>query len=324
MSYPPENESGAPAPIEPPPRPQPRPRERRRLSPGAILVFVASLVFLVAAIIVAVAIASAFDGRAITLRNSVAVIPIEGAIVDSRDVVETLHRYRDDANIEAVVIRVDSPGGGIVPSQEIHDEIIKFREESGKPVVAAMGSVAASGGYYIATACDRIIAGRGTVTGSIGVITQWMNVGGVLDWAHIEPITIASGEMKDTGSPYRDLTEEERAFYQSFVNELLDQFVADVVRARKLDEAEVRRLADGRIFTGATAMDLELVDELGSVWDAIDVAANLASVEEPNVIYPRRWEPGLFDYLFGSDSQRTSVLSRLAGEPTSPFYYRWK
>ena len=288
-----------------------------------MLILIAALMFLAASIVFALAIASIFDSDAITLRDSVAVIPIEGGIYDSRDVVETLHRYRDDGNIEAVVIRVNSPGGAIVPSQEIHDEIIAFREESGKPVIASMGGVAASGGYYVAAACDRILAGRGTVTGSIGVITEWMNVEGVLDWARIEPITIKSGEMKDIGTPYRDITAEEREFYEKFVLSLLDQFVADVSRDRDLPEERVRALADGRIFTGEQAKQHKLIDDLGNIWDAIDAAAEMARINDPNVIYPHPWEPGLFDYLFGSENAKIPVLSRLTGANT-PFQYRWK
>src|SRR5688572_7530108 len=158
----------------------------------------------------------------------IAVIPIDGEILESREFIDALHRYRDQSGIRAIVVRINSPGGAVVPSQEIFEEIRKVRKDSGKPVVASMDSVAASGGYYIAVGCDRIVANPGTITGSIGVIAQWFNIEGLIRWAKMKPETLTSGPMKDAGSPYRDLSPEERAYLQNIVTQLHQQFVQAV------------------------------------------------------------------------------------------------
>jgi protease-4 len=230
--------------------------------------------------------------------DRVAVITVEGVITDARDVVEQLHRYRDLPSVKAVVLRVNSPGGAVAPSQEIYQEILKFRREAKKPVVASMGSVAASGGYYIAAAADRIVANPGSLTGSIGVIMQIPNLGGLLQKVGIKATVIKSGANKDLASMTRDLTDSERRILQEVLDDVHDQFIDAVAAGRHLDRARVEPLADGRIFSGRQALGLGLVDELGDFSDAIARAGALVGVSgRPKVIQERRRRFFLWDLL---------------------------
>ena len=256
--------------------------------------------------------------------QKVAIVPIEGEIFQARDTVEALHRYADSATVRAIVMRINSPGGAIAPSQEIYEEIRKVRSKSKKPIVASLDSVAASGGFYIASACDQIVSNPGSITGSIGVILQWMEIKDLVSWAKMKPETITSGALKDTGSPYRDLTDAERAYLQRITTQLHAQFIHAVAVGRKgkMSEDEVARVADGRIFTGEEALALKLVDRLGNLDDAVNLAARLAGVRgKPGLIYPRRRQPTLLDLLSNttdSESLIDRALSRRAG-----FLYRW-
>jgi protease-4 len=255
----------------------------------------------------------------------VAVVPIEGEILDARETVDALHRYADNDSVKAIVMRINSPGGAIAPSQEIYEEIRKTRVRSGKPIIASMDSVAASGGFYIAVACDRIIANPGSITGSIGVILQWMNTKDLLAWAKVKPETITSGAMKAAGSPYSEMTDAERAYFQRIVTQLHGQFVHAVAQGRKgkLTEAEVGALADGRVFTGEEAMTLKLVDELGNLDDAVRSAAKLGGIKgEPAMLYPKRRKGGLLDVLTDS-GDASSMLDRVVSRRVPAFLYRW-
>ena len=219
----------------------------------------------------------------------VAVIRIEGVITDSRETIEELRRFRDNPSIKAVVLRIDSPGGGVVPSQEIHTEVLKARKDGRLKVVASMGNLAASGGYYIAVATDKIVANPGTLTGSIGVIMELANVQGLLEKVGVQSVVIKSGRYKDLASPFRAMSKEDRALLQSVLDDVHDQFIQAVAAGRALKVEEVRPLADGRIFTGRQARTAKLVDELGDLQDAIKLAARLVGIEgEPRVVEPRK------------------------------------
>ena len=219
----------------------------------------------------------------------VAVIRIEGVIVDSRETIEELRRFRDNPSIKAVVLRIDSPGGGVVPSQEIHTEVLKARKDGRLKVVASMGNLAASGGYYIAAATDKIVANPGTLTGSIGVIMELANVQGLLEKVGVQSVVIKSGRYKDLASPFRAMSAEDRALLQSVLDDVHDQFIRAVAAGRALKVEQVRDLADGRIFTGRQARTAKLVDELGDLQDAIKLAARLVGIEgEPRVVEPRK------------------------------------
>lgn len=287
---------------------------------GCALVVIALI-----ALFVFIAVASNDEGEMTFGTDKVAIVPIEGEIVDARESLELLHKYANNATIKAIVVRINSPGGAIAPSQEIYSAIRRLRKETGKPIVASLDSVAASGGFYIASACDPIVANPGSITGSIGVILQWFDVKDLLQWAKVKPETITSGALKDAGSPYRQMTDAERAYFQSVVTQLHSQFVRDVAAGRdgKMKLEEVQRIADGRIFTGEQALELKLIDELGTIDDAVRKAGAMAGIEgEPTKVWPRRREPGFFDLLSGS-SDAEGLLERVAARRIPRFLYRW-
>lgn len=257
--------------------------------------------------------------------EKVAVIAIDGEILGSREVIDALHRYARNSSVKAMVMRINSPGGAIAPSQEIYEEIRNVRARSGKPIIASLDSVAASGGYYIASACDRIVANPGSITGSIGVILQWMETKDLLAWAKLKPETITSGAMKAAGSPYRELSDAERAYFQSIVMQLHSQFVRAVAAGRKgrMSESEVSRIADGRVFTGEQALGLKLVDQLGNLDDAVRTAGKLGGISgRPGTIYPRKRTRGIFDALTSDDSDTETAIGRILTRRPR-FLFQW-
>jgi protease-4 len=229
--------------------------------------------------------------------EKVGVLEVKGVIANVQPTIEELAKFRRDGSVKAVVVRIESPGGGVSPSQELYQEIRRTARE--KPVVVSMGSVAASGGYYIACAAQKIYANPGTITGSIGVILEFTNFEELLKKIGFRMEVVKSGRYKDVGNPGREMTAEERAYLQAMVDNVHQQFVRDVARGRRMKVEKVRELADGRIFTGEQAMELGLVDELGNLKDAIDAAAKMAAIEgEPKIIYPEKKKKSVFDYLF--------------------------
>lgn len=222
-------------------------------------------------------------------QDRVALIRVEGVILDAQATIGELKQYSENPLVKAIVLRIDSPGGGVVPSQEIHDAVKRVKNKSNKAVIASMGTVAASGGYYIAAATDRIIANPGTLTGSIGVIMETTNLEGLLKKVGVEGVVIKSGRFKDVGSPLRKMNDEERKLLQAVMDDVHQQFIQAVADGRSLEPSEVEPLADGRIFTGRQAKEAKLVDELGDLEDAIHIAADIAGIEgEPKVVEPRR------------------------------------
>ena len=217
--------------------------------------------------------------------DRIALVRIEGVIADSKLVVEELRRYHDDDSIKAILLRIDSPGGAVVPSQEIYDEVKQIRAAGKKKIVTSMGTVAASGGYYIAAASEKIIANPGTLTGSIGVIMELVNVEGLLQKIGVEGVVIKAGENKDVGSPFRKMTEKDRALLQHVMDDVHAQFIEAVAEGRSLKIETVRAYADGRVFTGRQAKEIGLVDELGTLQDAIKRTAELAGIKgEPQMV----------------------------------------
>lgn len=237
------------------------------------------------------------------LANKIALVKIEGVILDSRDTVEEIKRFHDNSAVKAIILRIDSPGGGVVPSQEIYEEILKIREEGRKKVVVSMGTVAASGGYYIAAASDRIVANPGTLTGSIGVIMELANVEGLLKKIGVQSVVIKSGRNKDIGSPFREMRPAERAVLQRLMDDVHEQFIQAVARGRSLPVEQVRGFSDGSVFTGRQAKEMGLVDELGSLQDTIRLAADLSGIEgEPRIVQTRKrstWVDLISDRFLG-------------------------
>jgi protease IV len=225
----------------------------------------------------------------------VAVVEVEGGIgvaadrgLDTESIIRTLGEYRDDPAVRAVVLRIDSPGGVVAPTQEIFTAVRRLREAK-KPVVASLGSVAASGGYYVAVSADRIFASPGTLTGSIGVVMQLANVEGLLKKVGVEYVVVKAGAYKDVGNFARAMTPEERRILQSLLDDVYDQFISAVAEGRGLDPQAVRAFAEGRIYSGRQAHGLKMVDDLGGLEDAIEAAAKMAGLPpKPKVLYPRR------------------------------------
>ena len=235
--------------------------------------------------------------RKVQIGEKVAVIEVTGVIVDSAGVIEELKEYAGDNSIKAIVLRVDSPGGAVAPSQEIYEEIIKIK--GNKKIVVSMGSVAASGGYYISAPADKIVANAGTLTGSIGVIMEIPNVAGLMEKIGVETQIIKSGRNKDIASVFRSLTLEEKQILQTVLDDVHDQFIQAVSEGRGMEVEEVRALADGRIFTGRMAKEVGLVDELGNLQYAIMLAGRLTGIKgEPEVLYKQE-EFSFFDLLKG-------------------------
>lgn len=241
-----------------------------------------------------------FEGDGIVIGDRVALIRLEGPIIDSRTLVQEIKDYAKDSSVKAIILRVDSPGGAVAPSQEIYEAV--KRAAAVKDVVGSMGSVAASGGYYVLVPATKIVANPGSLTGSIGVIMEIPNIQGLMEKVGIKTTVIKSGKYKDMASTFRDLTAEEVALLQAVMDDVHDQFIQAVADGRNIPIEDVKKFADGRIMSGRQALKLGLVDQLGSLHDAIALGAELAGISgEPQVVY-REKERSIFDMLRGSIS----------------------
>jgi protease IV len=264
------------------------------------------------------------SGRAPGLARGerVGVVEVVGIIADAKTTLKELREFAESDSIRAIVVRVDSPGGSVGPSQEIYEAIKRLRDK--KHVLVSMGSIAASGGFYIACAGEKVYANPGTLTGSIGVISEFPNVSALLKWAGVTMQTVTAGKMKDSGSPFREMTADERAYFQSMLEDVHDQFISAVASGRNVPETEVRKVADGRVFTGRKAKELKLVDELGGLQDAVRDAGKLAGIRgEPRIEYPRKERPFVRE-LFGDDAETVvrglaSRMGEVLGRPGFQF-----
>ena len=242
------------------------------------------------------------DETTSTSGDKVAVVELKETIVSSEDVVRQFKKYEDNHSVKAIVFRVESPGGGVAASQEIFEEVKKIRN-AGKPIVVSMGSVAASGGYYVSCPATKIFANPGTLTGSIGVIIEFMHFKELMNKIGVDETTIKTGKFKDIGSPYRKTTEEEKAYFQFVIGDVYNQFVDAVATERKLDRAHVVQYADGRVFTGRQALEYGFVDTLGTFEDAVKYAAKLGKITgKPSVV---------------KEGKKKSLIDRIVGDATS-------
>lgn len=249
------------------------------------------------------------DDTKLVKGSGIGVVEVKGLIIDSQETVKQLHDFGLDDDVKGVVLRVDSPGGIVGPSQEIYQEVKKLAAR--KKVIVSMGSVAASGGYYIAAPASLIYANPGTITGSIGVLMKFSNVEGLMDKIGMKSFTLKTGKFKDSGSPVRQMTEEEKALLQAVIDSTHGQFVKAVAEGRKLPVEQVRVIADGRIFSGEQALAIKLVDRLGSMQDAIEEAGRIAGITgEPEVIRPPKKKKLLLDMLVEESASRISNLVR--------------
>ncbi|HTP50666.1 MAG TPA: signal peptide peptidase SppA [Anaeromyxobacteraceae bacterium] len=295
----------APLPPQPPPR-----RDRAAL---AVVLFVFGGLFLVFFAFLWLAY-SAVKGEAPRLASGprIGVVDIKGPIgmggrgsVEAEPLLKLLKRYGEDSDMKAVVVRIDSPGGAVGTSQEILDGIQRLAED--KVVVCAMGNLAASGGLLVAMGCDRIVAEPGTLTGSIGVISAFPNVKGLLEHFNVRVNTVTAGKLKDAGSPFRDFTPEDRAYWQDLADRIHRQFIQAVADGRNLSLDQVQKFADGRVVTGEQAKEMGLVDELGGFQDAVDLAKDMAEIKgEPRLVYPPDDRARFLEELMGGVAQKVA------------------
>ena len=246
--------------------------------------------------------------NAIPTGPKVGIIEINTPITDSKNIVKDLNHFVEESSICAIVVRLETPGGGVAASQEIYEKVKEISERNSKPIIASMGGVAASGGYYIALGADTIIANPGTATGSIGVIMTYPVVHELMKKLGIEQETITSGELKDAGSMFRDLTDNERKYFQGLIDDLHKQFVAAVSKERNLSYPSAEKLATGKVFSGKQAFDNGLIDLLGTLEDAVFLAVKNAGLKgRPVMIYPPEEKKGLLYVLFGDIFQHASL-----------------
>jgi protease-4 len=253
--------------------------KRRDIVIGVVIFFAfAGFVFFTVVALMGVSEEGSFEFPAMGKR--IAIIEVEGPIYSSKNVVRQIKKYTEDNSVPAIVLRVDSPGGGVAASQEIYSQLLRAKDE-GKIIVASMGSVAASGGLYIAMAADTVVANPGTLTGSIGVIFQYQTIDELANKIGVKTQVIKSGVLKDVGSMWREPTEEDFIHLQSVIDDTYDQFVNVVAEGRRMEIQDILPLADGRIFTGRQALEADLVDVLGDLDDALDIAASMAGMDAP-------------------------------------------
>lgn len=233
--------------------------------------------------------------------DKIGVIPIRGIISNSQDIVDNLEEFGKDPTIKAVIIRIDSPGGGVASSQEIYSAVKTLKRS--KKVVASLSSIAASGGYMIACAADKIVANPGTITGSISAIMYFANAEELLKKIGFKSSVIKSGKYKDMGSPTREMTADEKNILQGLIDDIYDQFLDVIVEDRKISKEDIKKIADGRVFTGRQAQSLKLIDALGDRRYAVQLAAKIAGIKgDTEIVFPRKKDISLWDYLIQSSA----------------------
>ncbi len=258
-------------------------------------------------------------GNVLPSGPKVGIVEINMPITNSKKAVDDLNYFNRKSNIAAIVVRLETPGGGVAASQEIYEKVRKISKFSDKPIIASMGGVAASGGYYIALGADTIMANPGTATGSIGVIMSYPIIGKMMDKIGIQYETIKSGTLKDSGSPFRNITSEERKYFQGLIDDLHGQFLSVVAKERNIPMDQAAELANGQVYSGKQAVENGLIDMLGTFEDAVLLAAREAGyVEEPEIVYPPEEKKGLLDMLFG-DIFQSSPIGNLFLFPTPEY-----
>ena len=280
---------------------------------------------LLAVVVVAVVLTVSSDEAAdFPFSDRIQVVEVDGELVQSRPIIEQLKRYEDSNSVKAILLDIDSPGGGVAVSQEIYTEIKRLREKKDKIIVAYLSSTGASGAYYISCGANKIVANPGTIVGSIGVIAEWVNYADLLEWAKLKEIVFKTGEFKDTGSATRALTDNERKYFQGLIDDMYVQFVEAVSSGRKLDLQDVRAMADGRVFTGRDAKERKLIDETGNFQDAVDLTAKLAGISgKPRLLRVNRQRVTLLDVLT-TDLSRLVPFNGQSMKSQIKFQYLWK
>jgi protease-4 len=288
--------------------------------PILVVASILGIAVLVLGLVITLIFGLAGPSGTLSLKEKIGVIPVEGAITDPDPVVSQLVEFKKDRGIRAIILRVNSPGGGVAPSQEIYREIQKTIGK--KRVIVSMGSVAASGGYYIASAADKIVANPGTLTGSIGVLMEFVRAQELMQKIGVEMEVLKSGQFKDIGSPYRKLTEPDKELIQKLIFDIQKQFVEAVAQGRNLPVQKVRDIADGRIISGIQGKELGLVDELGNFEDAVELAKTMVGIKgEVTLVYPKKARTRLWDLLIEDGSH--ALYRALRNVVDTRIEYRW-
>src|ERR1700733_7760133 len=264
------------------------------------------------------------DAGITSFGDRIGVVDLEGVILSPHPVVDQLKKFGDDSSIKAIIVHVNSPGGGVAASEEIYREVKRIREEKKKRVVVSIESVGASGAYYIASASNKIYADQGSIGGSIGVIAEWVNYGDLLKWAKLKSVVIKSGEFKDTGNPTRDLTPAEQAYMQSLIDNMFGQFVQAVADGRGMKFDDVKSIANGKVWTGEQALSMKLIDNVGDFQAVVkDTAKSVGISGEPTLVHPEKDRKSLLDLMLGDVSQYLPDTEKMLEQHVG-FYYLWK
>lgn len=305
----------------------PPPPKRRRVWPWVVVGGIFALGFLVLCSVVMWSVARSLSGgdQSFTAlgNDNIGVIDIDGEITSADTTVDQLRKFAQDDDIKAILLHIDSPGGGAAASQEIYHEVLSIREQKKKPVVASIESVGASGAYYIASATNKIYANNASVVGSIGVIMEWTNYGDLLSWAKLKPEVIHAGALKDAGDPTHAMTPEERVYFQGLVDNMYGQFVGDVAKGRNLPADQIKALATGQVWTGEQALPLHLIDAQGGFRTALLATAKQVGISgEPSVVKPAVHHRSVWDLVDSTNDlvhQPQQMLERRPG-----FYFLWR
>jgi protease-4 len=256
--------------------------------------------------------------------DKIGVVDLEGVIMDPNQTVEQLRKFAEDDSIKAIIIHVNSPGGGVAASEEIYRQVKRIRDENKKYIVSVIETVGASGAYYVSSATNKIYADNGSVVGSIGVIAEWVNYGDLMRWAKLKPEVLKVGEFKDTGDPTRELTPAERQYLQGLIDNMYGQFVSAVAEGRHTKVADIKPIADGRVWTGQQALGMHLIDQIADYRTAVlDTAKYVKISGEPVLVHPERDRKSLLDLLFGDVSPWLPSKEKLLDQQIG-FYYLWK
>jgi protease-4 len=269
----------------------------------------------------------AFGGHnddSLAFGDKIAVVDLDGVILSPKLIVSQLKKFADDDSVKAIIIHVNSPGGGVAASEEIYREVKRIRDEQKKRIVASIETVGASGAYYVASATNKIYADNGSIVGSIGVIAQWVNYEELLRWAKLKDVTMKAGEFKDTGNPARAMTPAEREYLQGMIDNMHTQFIQAVSEGRHIKEEDIRLIANGKVWTGEQAYSMKLVDQIADFESAVKDTAKAVGISgEPTLVRPPRDRRSGLDLLFGDVSDYLPTREKLMEQHVG-FYYLWK
>jgi protease IV len=256
--------------------------------------------------------------------DKIAVVDLDGVILSPSTVVKELKDFADDDSVKAIILHVNSPGGGVAASEEIYREVKRIRDQNKKRIVASIETVGASGAYYVSSATNKIYADDGSIVGSIGVISEWVNYEDLLKWAKLKQITMKVGEFKDTGNPARPMTPAEQQYLQSLIDNMYGQFVQAVAEGRHMKVEDVRAVANGKVWTGQEALGMKMIDQVSDFEGAVKDTAKAVGIRgEPTLVRPEKDRKTVLDLLFGDVSEWLPSREKLLEEHLG-FYYLWK